>query len=249
MHGGELLSFQGVRKSFRGRPVLAAVDLAVERGESVALLGPNGSGKSTTLRIAAGLLAPDGGEVRLAGQAWGPGRRPAVRVGYCPQENVLYQDLSVEENLAFAARLQGLGRRETLHQVPWIMTRLGLTELARHRASELSGGQQRRLTLATATVHKPDLLLIEEPEAGVDAASRDQLRSFLREAAQQATLLWTSHDADLVGKAATRAVRLELGVIVADGCPAKLAKPAKSGKAPAIGFQSVPSPSARGMTA
>ncbi len=221
--GDAILELEGIHMRMGGRPVLTGVDLRVQPGEAVALLGVNGAGKSTLLRIASGLLQADRGTVRIDGKRLS--RRTAARfgIGYCPQENVVYPELSVEENLLFVARLHGMSRAERFAAVPWAMRRLGLEEQARIRACQLSGGQQRRLTLAAAVIHRPRLLLIEEPEAGVDPQSRLALGSLLRELSKESAVLWTSHDVDLVHQAASRALMLDQGVIVAQGKPRDVA--------------------------
>jgi len=149
-----LLVARGVHKAFGRRRVLAGVDLVVRPGELVGVVGENGSGKSTLLRIAAGLLAPDGGEVTIDG-----------RLGYCPQDAEVSPNLTVDQHLAYFAaayRLAGVSRGEAL------LERLGFARFRGERANALSGGIRQKLNLTLALLHDPDLLLLDEPYQGFD---------------------------------------------------------------------------------
>jgi ABC-2 type transport system ATP-binding protein len=165
------IDVRGLNKSFGDKHVVQDVDLAVEQGRICGFLGPNGSGKTTTLRMLCGLLTPDSGE----GQALGFDvvRQAAEikrRTGYMTQRFSLYEDLTIAENLAFTARVYGLDRR--VERVEQALERLGLTERRNQQAGKLSGGWKQRLALANAILHEPQLLLLDEPTAGVDPKAR-----------------------------------------------------------------------------
>jgi len=162
---------RGLNKAFGARHVVQDLAIQVERGKITGFLGPNGSGKTTTLRMLCGLLTPDSGEGRVLGLDF---RREAEAVkrqtGYMTQKFSLYEDLSIEENLAFVARVHQLDRRR--ERVRESLDRLNLTARRTQLAGSLSGGWKQRLALAAAILHGPRLLLLDEPTAGVDPKAR-----------------------------------------------------------------------------
>jgi ABC-2 type transport system ATP-binding protein len=165
------IQVEGLNKSFGGRRVVKDFAIEVEEGRITGFLGPNGSGKTTTLRMLCGLLTPDSGH----GQALGfdinaESAEIKRRTGYMTQRFSLYEDLTVEENLQFSARVHGLDRRR--ERVGAALDKLGLVERRRQLAGTLSGGWKQRLALAVATLHEPQLLLLDEPTAGVDPQAR-----------------------------------------------------------------------------
>jgi ABC-2 type transport system ATP-binding protein len=190
------IDVRGLSKSFEGRKVVHDLSMQVKRGTIYGFLGPNGSGKTTTIRMLCGLLTPDSGEGTCLGYDI---RRDADRikrlVGYMTQRFSLYQDLSVRENLEFVARLYGMPNvREAAREM---IKRLGLTGREEQLAGELSGGWKQRLALGACTLPNPQLLLLDEPTAGVDPKAR---RDFWNEihalAAQGLTVLVSTHYMD-----------------------------------------------------
>jgi ABC-2 type transport system ATP-binding protein len=169
------------------------VDLEVRRGEIFGCLGPNGSGKSTLMRMLLGLLAPSSGHARVLGLEM-PGRAEQLRhrVGYMPQRFSLYEDLTVLENLGFAGRVFGLGRRRRAERVAAAIERHGLERYAHTRAEALSGGWKQRLALAVATIHEPELLVLDEPTAGVDPQSRREFWENLFDLTAEGTTIFVS---------------------------------------------------------
>ncbi len=161
----------GLSKSFNGREVVHDLSMQVKRGSIYGFLGPNGSGKTTTIRMLCGLLTPDSGEGTCLGYDI---RRDADKikrhVGYMTQRFSLYQDLSVRENLEFVARLYGV--REPRAAARDMIKRIGLTGREEQLAGELSGGWKQRLALGACTLPNPQLLLLDEPTAGVDPKAR-----------------------------------------------------------------------------
>lgn len=165
------IDVKGLNKSFGDKQVVKDFAIQVPRGRITGFLGPNGSGKTTTLRMLCGLLTPDSGEGTCLGfdilkQADAIKRR----VGYMTQKFSLYEDLTIEENLLFMARVHGLDRRHA--RVSEALENLGLLERRKQLAGKLSGGWKQRLALAATTLHQPDLLLLDEPTAGVDPQAR-----------------------------------------------------------------------------
>ena len=190
------IDVRGLSKSFDGREVVHDLSMQVKRGTIYGFLGPNGSGKTTTIRMLCGLLTPDSGEGRCLGYDI---RRDADKikrkVGYMTQRFSLYQDLSVRENLEFVARLYGMP--DASGTARDMITRLGLSGRERQLAGELSGGWKQRLALGACTLPNPQLLLLDEPTAGVDPKAR---RDFWNEihalAASGLTVLVSTHYMD-----------------------------------------------------
>lgn len=190
------IEVEGLNKSFGDKHVVKDLSITVEQGRITGFLGPNGSGKTTTLRMLCGLLTPDSGK----GQALGfdiveESSEIKVRTGYMTQRFSLYEDLTVEENLQFKARVHSLDR--IAERVGAALEKLGLEERRRQLAGTLSGGWKQRLALAVATLHEPQLLLLDEPTAGVDPQAR---RTFWDEIHEQAasglTVLVSTHYMD-----------------------------------------------------
>jgi ABC-2 type transport system ATP-binding protein len=183
----------GLRKAFGSLAAVDGIDLALEPGRIYGLLGPNGAGKTTLIRLLAGLARPTSGEVRILGTRM-PSRKALASIGYMPQAEAVYPELSVRENLAFFARLEGRAEKAAIDRV------LALVELSDRMgtpALQLSGGMRRRLSLACTLVHEPKVLYLDEPTVGVDPALRVQFWShFRRLAAAGTTILVASHVMD-----------------------------------------------------
>ncbi|MFD3417535.1 ABC transporter ATP-binding protein [Streptomyces decoyicus] len=187
---GPALTLHRITKRYGPVTALSEVDLDIAPGEIVGLLGHNGAGKTTLMSIVAGLLRPDTGYVRVLGKD--PVREPHEarrRLGLAPQELGLYMPLTVRQNLLFFAELAGLRGRAADRRIEEVAEPLGLTELLGRRASRLSGGQQRRVHTAMALVHRPPLLLLDEPTAGVDVQTREQLLEMVRTMAAEGTAI------------------------------------------------------------
>jgi ABC-2 type transport system ATP-binding protein len=190
------IDVRGLTKRFGGRTVVDQVTIQVPRGRICGFLGPNGSGKTTTIRMLCGLLEPDGGEGHCLGyDIRSELRRIKLRVGYMTQRFGLYEDLSIEENLDFVARAYGMADRRGV--VTGTLERLGLVERRRQLAGALSGGWKQRLALAACMLHQPELLLLDEPTAGVDPkARRDFWQQIHALTAQGLTVLVSTHYMD-----------------------------------------------------
>ena len=189
-----MLVLAGVRKRYGSRTAVDGLSLAVRRGEVFGLLGPNGAGKTTTVGLAIGLLVPDEGTVDVAGL--GSPRDPAVRarIGLAPQALALYDALTGQENVAFFGSVYGLSGARLAERVAAAIEFVGLTDRRRDRVATYSGGMKRRLNLAVALVHDPELLLLDEPTVGVDPQSRNLIFEnvrHLREAGK--TIVYTTH--------------------------------------------------------
>jgi len=190
-----MLEVRGLRKSYHHTVALAELDLDVAAGEIVGLLGPNGAGKTTLVSIVAGLRHPDAGSVRIGGVDALAHPRAARRVlGVAPQETGVYPTLSCRDNLRFFAELAGLRRRALQAAIDAVADALGLTELLDRPAQSLSGGERRRLHTAIALVHRPRLVLLDEPTTGADVRTRTQLLDLVADlAAGGSAVLYSTH--------------------------------------------------------
>ena len=191
-----VIDVTGLTKSFAGRRVVDNVDIRVGRGRICGFLGPNGSGKTTTIRMLCGLLKPDAGSGRCLGfDILREAPQIKRRVGYMTQRFSLYEDLSIRENLDFIARVYAIADRNAT--VNATLQRLGLADRSRQLAGQLSGGWKQRLALAACLLHEPELLLLDEPTAGVDPKARrefwDEIHTL---AAEGITVLVSTHYMD-----------------------------------------------------
>lgn len=222
---------RGLTKLFGPEEVLKGVDLAVERGEIFGLIGPSGSGKSTLLRTMTGYLSPSGGEVEVLGRPPAEfGREERGRVGFMPQGFVLYGQLSVRQNLNFVAGLYGLGFRERRRRVRETLEFVELWEHRRKAAANVSGGMQRRLQLAAAIVHEPEILFVDEPTANLDPILRRRFWEEFRALRDGGRTLFVT--TQYVGEAelCDRVGLLSDGGLVAVGTPDELRRRAFGGE-------------------
>ncbi|MFI9202522.1 ATP-binding cassette domain-containing protein [Streptomyces sp. NPDC053048] len=182
------LTLRGVGKRYGATTALEDVGLDIAEGGITGLLGHNGAGKTTLMSLVAGLLRPDAGEIEVLGVSVARDPRRARRgLGLAPQELGVYPPLSVRQNLRFFAELAGLRGREVRRRTEEVAEPLGLTGLLDRRVSHLSGGEQRRVHTAMALLHRPRLLLLDEPTAGVDVETRARLIAFVRDLAAAGT--------------------------------------------------------------
>ncbi len=216
-----VIDVQGITKRFGHHTVVNRIDLRVRRGEIFGFLGPNGSGKTTFLRILCGLLTPDEGSGRCLGHDLRSDSATIKReVGYMTQRFSFYEDLTIQENLDFIARIYAVANRTDA--VRQSLENLGLTERRHQLAGQLSGGWKQRLALAACLIHQPQLLLLDEPTAGVDPkARRDFWEQIHRLAAQGLTVLITTHYMDEAERC-HRLAYLAYGNLLAHGSVAEV---------------------------
>jgi ABC-type multidrug transport system ATPase subunit len=202
------IELRGLRREFGERVAFAGVDLSLPSGATLAVLGPNGSGKTTLLRVLAGLLRPSAGEARvlgceLPGESW----KLRGRIGYLGHDPLLYRDLTPRENLRFVARLHGLDREDAESRIDRLLAAVGMDRRADDRVAEFSAGMAQRVAVCGALLTEPELLLLDEPEAHLDAAAREAVEALLAEGGP--TRVIVSHDRRLAGTAGNTV--LELG--------------------------------------
>jgi len=200
----------GITHWFGSEPALEGVDLVAERGDHIAVLGDNGAGKTTLLRILATAMQPSAGGLEIMGlNARREKRRLRARIGYVSHAPGLYPALTAAENLAFFCDLRGVDRA----RVPETLELAGLTHVARRRAGELSRGLQQRLAIARATIHDPLLLILDEPDASLDAEAPELLARVM----QKRTVVFATHDHALATRLGHRTVQLRKGHVMGTG--------------------------------
>lgn len=207
-----MLAVQQASKCFGAAVALRAVDLRVERGEWVGLLGPNGAGKTTLVRAIAGRVRLDAGTIAVAGA-----------LGVVPQDIALYAALTARENLEVFGSLHRLAGPTLRERVAWALEWTGLAERPHEATGGFSGGMKRRLNLACGVLHRPALVLLDEPTIGVDPQSRERIFAMLDDLRRAGTaLLHTTHDLDEAENVCRRVVIIDRGRIVAAGTPTEL---------------------------
>ena len=215
-----LVRFDAITKSYGSHRALDTIDLSLPRNRFIGLLGPNGAGKTTLISILCAILQPDDGTVRLQAEAgdWVDPVKARAFVGLVPQELAFYPTLSVQENLSFFGSMHGLRGRK-LRDAIADAVRIGrLEHTMTQRAETLSGGLKRRLDLAIGVIHRPRLLVLDEPTAGVDAQSRHFLQQELKRLnAQGTTIVYTSHYLEEVEVLCDALVVIDQGRVVAQG--------------------------------
>jgi len=221
-----VIDVQGITKRFGNRTVVNNIPMQVRRGEIYGFLGPNGSGKTTFLRMLCGLLRPDGGSGRCLGfDIRTESAAIKKNIGYMTQRFSFYEDLTIEENLDFIARIYGVAARRPA--VEKSLERLGMTERRRQLAGELSGGWKQRLALSACLIHEPQLLLLDEPTAGVDPkARRDFWEEIHKLAADGLTALVTTHYMDEAERC-HRLAYIAYGNLLASGTAGEVVKTAR----------------------
>jgi ABC-2 type transport system ATP-binding protein len=212
-----VLTVSNATKSFGKVQALDGASFELAEGELLALLGPNGAGKTTLIRAITGRVRLDGGEVRLFGRVLSGGHTPE-EVGVVPQEVALYPLLTARENLQAFGRLQGLSGRVLSQQVDWVLERTGLADRAAEPINQFSGGMRRRLNIACGIVHRPRIVLLDEPTVGVDPQSRDRIYDVLAELRSNGvSLLLTTHHLEEAEARCSRTVIIDHGKVIASG--------------------------------
>lgn len=220
-----MIRLEGLSKKFGEREAVRSLSLEIPRGEVFGLLGPNGAGKTTTISMVIGTLPPSGGDVHIDGTSLVNDPMLRRRVGVAPQALALYEDLSARENLEFFGGLYGLGGRELNAAVDAALDMVGLRDRAGDRSKTFSGGMQRRLNLAAALVHGPDVLLLDEPTAGVDPQSRNSIIELVRSLKRRGTtIVYTTHYMEEAQKLCDRVGVMDRGSMLAVGTIDELLK-------------------------
>ncbi len=218
-----VIEAEQLSRHFGAVKAVQELDLQVEKGRIYGFLGPNGSGKTTAMRMLIGLLKPSAGKVRVLGyQLPKEAEKLRLHIGYMTQKFSLYDDLTVEENLKFIANIYSLPARLRKQRVAELLGIYGLQKKKKQLAGSLSGGQRQRLSLSAATLHKPDLLFLDEPTSAVDPENRREFWEQLFDLSDQGTtILVSTHYMDEAERCHKLAI-LETGIKRADGAPDEL---------------------------
>ena len=223
-HGDAMVLARDLRKAYGNVEAVRGIDIDVRKGEAFGFLGPNGAGKSSTMRMVAAVSPPTGGDLSILGlDPRVHGRRIRSRLGVCPQEDTLDNELNVRENLVVYGSYFGIKKAEAGRRADELLDFVQLTDKARSRVEDLSGGMKRRLTIARSLINNPDLLLLDEPTTGLDPQARHLVWDRLfRLKARGTTLVVTTHYMDEAEQLCDRLVVMDGGRIVAEGSPLEL---------------------------
>jgi ABC-2 type transport system ATP-binding protein len=213
-----VLEAHGLKKSYGSVIAVDGVSLHAAAGETVGLLGPNGAGKTTTVSIIAGLVQPDAGSVKVEGRALSGDADPSKRrIGLVPQDLALFDELPARENLLLFAALYDLSGADASRAIGEALELVGLADRSRDRVRTFSGGMKRRLNLAAALLHDPQILLLDEPTVGVDPQSRNAIFENLETLKQRGkTLLYTTHYMEEAERLCDRVIIIDHGKVIAD---------------------------------
>jgi len=213
-----------LKKSFGQLQAVQGVDFAVEQGEVLSLIGPNGAGKSTTISILSGLLAPDEGDAFIMGHSVTKEPQAAkAALGMVPQDIALYPDLSARENLDFWGKMYGLRGAALRQRVTEVLEIIGLTDRQKDRVGKFSGGMKRRVNIGAALLHKPAVIIMDEPTVGIDPQSRRHILDNVKELNRAGmTVLYTTHYMEEAAELSNHIVIMDKGRIIASGTHAEL---------------------------
>ncbi|MGN8199576.1 ABC transporter ATP-binding protein [Salinisphaera sp. RV14] len=224
MESDWLLSAQGLARDYGGRRVVADIELRLAAGDVLGVLGPNGAGKTTILRMLAGTLAPSAGRVAIAGADLADNPRAAKRhLGYLPERPPVYPELTVDEYLRFAARLHGIPRARRAAAIEAAKIDCGLTDVGRRLIGALSKGYAQRVGLAQAIVHRPDVLILDEPTAGLDPSQLIGVRALIGRLSREHSVVISSHILGEIQAVASHIVIVDRGRLALSASHAELA--------------------------
>ncbi len=210
-----ILQTENLTKRYGTLTAVKNLSLEVYEGEVFGFLGPNGAGKTTSINMICGLLKPDAGRVLLRGQPIASGDGEArSRVGMCPQSIVLWERLTCIEQLQFIGEMYGVKGTEARKRGERLLEELDLTDKRNKQARILSGGMQRRLNLAMALVHDPEIVVLDEPEAGLDPQSRVKVREYIQSLARKKTVILTTHNMDEADRVVDRVAIIDHGELL-----------------------------------
>lgn len=214
-----LLEVKNLTKRFKENQVLKGISFEVQQGEVLCILGPNGAGKSTTINILTAALAGDSGEILFKGRKIGRKLREYKQtMGIVPQDIALYEELSAEQNLKFFASLYGLHGAALTKAVDEALVFAGLADRRKDKVKTFSGGMKRRLNIACAIAHHPELVIMDEPTVGIDPQSRNHILESIRKLRESGmTVIYTTHYMEEVEAISTRIIIMDHGSIIAEG--------------------------------
>jgi len=218
-----VLQAEGMTKRYGDLVAVDDLSIEVHRGEVFGFLGPNGAGKTTSINMICGLLQPDSGTVRIDGDSIsGQDEAIRARLGVCPQDIVIWERLTCREQLQFMGEMYALPRQTAIQRSQQLLEELDLIEKQNAQARTLSGGMQRRLNLALALVHDPEIVILDEPGAGLDPQSRVKVREYIHALARSKTIIITTHNMDEADRLADRVAIIDHGRLLELDTPSAL---------------------------
>ena len=224
-----MIEVRHLTKRFVGRTAVDDISFTVGKGEIVGFLGPNGAGKTTTMRMLTGYLPPTAGLAKVAGfDVFTDSLKARREIGYMPESVPLYDDMRVEEYLKFRAGLKGLRGRAIKENMGRVMELTSLKDVSRKMVSSLSKGYRQRLGLADALIHRPRLLILDEPTNGLDPNQIRQLRSLIAQLSEEHTIILSTHILSEVQMTCRRVIIIHSGKIRADDTPENLARTSRT---------------------
>jgi ABC-2 type transport system ATP-binding protein len=220
----KIFEVKGLEKSYKNNKVIKNISFEVLKGEILCILGPNGAGKSTTINVLTGVLGYELGELFYSGRKIKKNDKEFKgKLGVVPQDIALYEDISAEQNLRFFASLYGLKGKELDEKTKDALEFAGLSERAKDKVRTFSGGMKRRLNIACAIAHNPELLIMDEPTVGIDPQSRNHILDSVKKMRERGmTIIYTTHYMEEVEEISTRIIVMDKGEIIASGTKEKL---------------------------
>ncbi|MDD2286221.1 MAG: ABC transporter ATP-binding protein [Paludibacter sp.] len=215
------LQIQNLTKRYDDILAVNNLSINIYRNEILGLLGPNGAGKTTTISMICGLLPPSAGSIIFSDYGV---KNQKLLIGYCPQENIYYPRLTCMEQLQFIGLMYGMTSKEVQERANELLKLLGLHDRANEKAVNLSGGMKRRLNICLAIIHNPQILVLDEPEAGLDPQSRVLVRDFIKEFGKNKTVILTTHNMDEADRLADRIAIIDHGCLLMSDTPQNLKK-------------------------
>jgi len=216
---GALIKIEGLTKRFGELTAVDEISFVINRNEVFGLLGPNGAGKTTIISMICGLLPASGGEINFTDTS---GRDKKSMIGYCPQENIFYPKLTCLEQLIFMGQMYGIPTDVAKTRAIELLNLLGLSDKTHVLARKLSGGMKRRLNICLALVHDPEILILDEPEAGLDPQSRILVRDFIKAYSNKKTVILTTHNMDEADRLSDRVAIIDYGKLLLLNSPDQL---------------------------
>ncbi|MGM0861803.1 MAG: ABC transporter ATP-binding protein [Bacillota bacterium] len=214
-----MLQVENIEKAYEKKLIVKGISFTLEKGEAFGLLGPNGAGKSTTISMIAGLVPPDKGEIKVGGCIVGKDTNQAKqKIGVVPQDIALYPTLTAKENLLFWGKMYGLTSAKAKKRAIEVLEYVGLTERAKDKIQTFSGGMKRRINIGAALMHRPELLIMDEPTVGIDPQSRNHILQTVKQLNEEGmTIIYTSHYMEEVEYLCDRIGIMDKGGMIAIG--------------------------------
>lgn len=222
-----MIEIKNLTKKFGSTKILDDINFSVKKGEVLGLLGPNGAGKTTTMKIITSFWSPSSGSVLIDGISVSENSlETRKKIGYLPEMVPLYDDMKVYEYLKFVAEIRGIAKGDVKKSIKEVVESCGLNKVLRKPIEELSKGYKQRVGLAQAIIHKPDILILDEPTTGLDPNQIVEIRDLIKKIGKEKTIIFSTHILSEVSATCDRVIIINEGKIVAEGSPAELAQKA-----------------------